>query len=182
MRFFTSILALGIHAVVVLAAEDQIPTTTLKIADEPLPVIVGKPFLELRSNQGDLRTSIRKGTRVASELCFHSVEQLEEGADALFAPYSLEELVAVKEKLEKSGYCSSIPILFDLDDIDLSAEDANEPQPDPDAHWNGPRCVSAILPNPESAETSPDPNISSAGFEPVSTIASIIALTALFIL
>ncbi|KAI0888982.1 uncharacterized protein GGS22DRAFT_184557 [Annulohypoxylon maeteangense] len=156
------------------------PTASSRNIDESLPASDINQPLELRGAQGEPLRPIKKGTAVAKGLCLYSVEELQTGPVIFFSPYTLDQLIVAKERLEREGDCQ----VFHTSSINaLSTRSGGILEAD----RNAPRCVNAILPSPSptpgDAEVSPDnSNKSSATTRHVSVFSLAIAFTALIAL
>ncbi|KAI2464535.1 hypothetical protein F4781DRAFT_436323 [Annulohypoxylon bovei var. microspora] len=175
MRVLTLLPALALSTAVASTIEGQASPTSLKSLGESLPANDDDQSPGFRDAQGGLLKPIRKGTAVAKGLCLYSVEELQTGPVVFFSPYSLDELIAAKKRLEKEGDCQ---LFQNSSGINATGMRSGEIE----AERNAPRCVSAILPipNPGDAQVSPDePDKSSAGIQGVSAVSLVVAFTAL---
>ncbi|KAI1461330.1 hypothetical protein F4805DRAFT_453758 [Annulohypoxylon moriforme] len=178
MRLATLFPALVASTAVASVQGDQIPTTASKDTNGSLPASDKDQSLRLHDAQREPLKPIKKGTAVAKGLCLYSVEELQMGPVVFFSPYTLDQLIVAKERLERDGDCE----VFHTPSINtLSTRFGGILEAD----RNAPRCVNAILPSPTpgDAEVEPDePGKSSATIKGVSVFSFVIAFTALLAL
>ncbi|KAI0899748.1 hypothetical protein F4806DRAFT_492743 [Annulohypoxylon nitens] len=171
---FFPILATSAVATSVLGSQGSI--TTQGNTDEPLLTTGNDQSLGISNAHEEPLKPIKKGSAVAKGLCLYSVEELQMGPVVYFSPYSLDDLITAKERLEKEGYCQSLQTAR-MNLLSMRSKAALE------AGKIAPRCVNAILPGPGGNELSPeDPGKSSATLQGVSTFSFVVAFTALLIL
>ncbi|KAI1377744.1 hypothetical protein F4677DRAFT_444331 [Hypoxylon crocopeplum] len=143
MRFLTPVLAIAI-CTAASTVETREPSTPVRTADEPLPA-------KDSHVTGDLHEPIQAGTVIAARLCFYTAEDIRAGAAGYTSSYSIDELIAVKEELERNHDCPHRGSIGEP-----MANVRAGPTPAPRAmdrpHMEAPRCVHAIVPGPGGAE------------------------------
>ncbi|KAI1095823.1 hypothetical protein F5B19DRAFT_488997 [Rostrohypoxylon terebratum] len=184
MRLSACFPILATPAVATSVLGNQGSITARGNAEERLLTTGNDQSLEINNVHEEPLKLVKEGSAVAKGLCLYSVEELRIGPVIYFSPYSLDELITAKERLEKEGYCqtlqskdhpSSPPAR--MNHLNTRSKAALE------ADKNGPRCVHAILPSPGNNELSPEgPDKSSATFQRISIFSFVVAFTALLAL
>ncbi|KAI1386411.1 uncharacterized protein F4822DRAFT_431281 [Hypoxylon trugodes] len=174
---FAIVVTLAAVVVVASNVDNRGPTSIL---EEPYSTISNTFSLDIRDVSEESRNPIENGSPIADKLCLHSVEEIEADESEAFFPYSVEELIAVKGELERSGNCSSFRESLRIDNFEVTQpEETLEPRSESNTHQNVAKCVNAILPGSGAGVAPGDADDSAAIRNRLSTAALIVAIAVL---